>query len=247
MGDFEAILFDAGGVLVVPTPAVVRPLLAPFGADPDEAALVRAHFVGAHAMDHAWPAGESDGDSDGARAAWARYHQAYVAAAAVPRDRQRAATAAFAEGVDHWSWCHPVPGALETLAALSARGIPIGVVSNAGGQVQAELARLGMCRTAAAVGADPRGVMVACVVDSTVVGVSKPDPAIFAPALAAIGLPASPRVAYVGDTVAYDVRGAEAAGLSPVLHDPCGLHAADPHPSGPYRTITRLEDLLTMV
>src|SRR5215470_20249514 len=243
MGDFDAILFDAGGVLVVPTPEVVRPLLASFGAAPDDAALVRAHFVAAHAMDHAWPVDGSDGEE----VAWARYHEAYVVAAAVPPDRQDAATAAFAERLDHLTWCHPVPGALETLAALSARGIPIGVVSNAGGQVQAELARLGMCRTPAAVGADPRGVMVACVVDSTVVGVSKPDPAIFAPALAAIGLPASPRVAYVGDTVSYDVRGADAAGLCPVLHDPCGLHATDPHPSGPYRTITRLEDLLGMV
>ena len=243
MGDFDAILFDAGGVLVVPTPAVVRPLLASFGADPDDAALVRAHFVAAHAMDHAWPVDESDAE----RAAWTRYHQAYVRAAEVPPDRQPAATVALAERLDHWSWCHPVPGALDTLTTLSDRGVPIGVVSNAGGQIQAELARLGMCRTVVADGAGPAGVLVACVVDSTVVGVAKPDPAIFIPALAAIGLPASPRVAYVGDTVTYDVRGADAAGLSPLLHDPCGLHAADPHPSGPYRTITRLEDLLGMV
>ena len=247
MADFDAILFDAGGVLVVPTPVVVRPVLASFGAEPDDATLVRAHFVAAHAMDHARLEGEQDGEPDGERVAWTRYHQAYVAAAAVPPDRQRAATAAFAERLDHWTWCHPVPGALDTLAALSARGVPIGVVSNAGGQVQAELARLGMCRIAATEGADPGGVLVACVVDSTVVGVSKPDPAIFAPALAAIGLPASPRVAYIGDTVTYDVHGAHAAGLSPVLHDPSGLHAADPHPSMPYRTITRLEDLLGMV
>ena len=239
MADFDAILFDAGGVLVVPTPAIVGPLLASFGAEADEDVLVRAHFVAAHALDHAW----SDGE-DGEDAAWVRYHEAYARAAAVPVDRLPAASAALAARLDHLTWCHPVPGAREMLAGLAARGIPIGIVSNAGGEVQAELARLGLCRTAEDTNA---GVLVACVVDSFLVGVAKPDPAIFAPALAAIGLPASSRVAYVGDTVSYDVRGATAAGLAPLLHDPCGLHAADPHPSGPYRTLARLDDLLSMV
>lgn len=84
-------------------------------------------------------------------------------------------------------------------------------------------------------------------VDSHVVGVSKPDPAIFLHALEALGLPASPRIAYVGDTVFYDVRSSTAAGLTPLLHDPYGLHAADPHPSGPHRVLTRLGDLLELV
>jgi putative hydrolase of the HAD superfamily len=88
---------------------------------------------------------------------------------------------------------------------------------------------------------------VACVVDSHVVGVAKPDPRIFEPALAALGLPASPRVAYVGDTVFYDVRAAAAAGLTPLLHDPFGFHAADPHPSGPHRTLPSLDALHAMV
>jgi putative hydrolase of the HAD superfamily len=65
------------------------------------------------------------------------------------------------------------------------------------------------------------GAQVAVVVDSDVVGVEKPDPAIFGTALDALGLP--PRgCIYVGDTVHFDVNGARAAGLLPVHLDPYG-------------------------
>jgi len=249
--DFDAILFDAGGVLVVPTPSAVRSLLAPYGAAVDDATVVRAHFAAAHAMDHA--------RADGVRAEWPVYLQTFVAGTGVPQRHREEATAAFAAEFDHWMWCHPIPGARDALAGLADRGVPIGIVSNAGGQVQGELARLGICRTVdAADAADAAGerataaggldgVPVACVVDSHVVGVAKPDPAIFADALNALGLPASPRVAYVGDTVFYDVRAAAAAGLTPLLHDPFGFHAGDPLPSGPHRTLNRLANLLALV
>ncbi len=48
------------------------------------------------------------------------------------------------------------------------------------------------------------------------VGVNKPDPAIFAPALAQTGLEAD-EVLFVGDSPQDDVAGAKAAGLRPVL------------------------------
>src|SRR6185503_2197978 len=57
----------------------------------------------------------------------------------------------------------------------------------------------------------------------------------------------SPRVAYVGDTVFYDVRAALAAGLTPLRHDPYGFHADDPHPSGPHRTLRDLAELASLV
>ena len=63
---------------------------------------------------------------------------------------------------------------------------------------------------------------VAAIVDSTVVGVAKPDPRIFLPALAALG--ASPSDAlYVGDSERFDVRSAELAGIRPVHFDPFQL------------------------
>jgi putative hydrolase of the HAD superfamily len=251
MTEFDAVLFDAGGVLVLPAPAVTGPLLAPFGGTTDEETLVRAHFAAAHALDHA--------RADGTEARWTAYHHAYARYAGVPEAAEEAAVAAMVAELDHWTWHHPVPGAREALATLVDRGVPIGIVSNAAGQVEGELARLGICAVvvdAAVVGAAAAGIAgagalppvpVACVVDSHVVGVAKPDPAIFAPALEALGIPASARVAYVGDTVFYDVRAAVAAGLTPLLHDPFGFHADDPHPSGPHRTLPSLSVLAELV
>ena len=234
MSPFDAIPFDAGGVLLLPSSAHTGPLVQPFGGASDDATLLRAHFSAAHAMDHA----RADGD----QAEWPAYHRAYVRATGVPADREDAAVEVFGARFDHRSWRRPLDGAPEVLAALAERGVPIGIVSNAGGQVEGDLASLGIC------GVDtPGATRVVCVVDSYVVGVSKPDPAIFRTALDALGLPASPRIGYVGDTVFYDVRAAAAAGLTPLLHDPFGIHQADPHPSGPHRLLPDLKDLLDLV
>jgi putative hydrolase of the HAD superfamily len=249
MSEFDAILFDAGGVLLLPSPDKTGPLIAPFGGSARAEVLSRAHFSAAHAMDHA----RSDGDL----ADWSAYHRAYLRAAGVPAGRLDAAYDVFQAEFAHHFWQHPLPGATAVLAELAGRGVPIGIVSNAGGQVEGDLAALGICSTDPS-GTDrstsgtpdrdaPGGVPVLCVVDSHLVGVAKPDPAIFATALDALGLPASPRIAYVGDTVFYDVRASAAAGLSPLLHDPEGFHRDDPHPSGPHRTLADLRELLDLV
>jgi FMN phosphatase YigB (HAD superfamily) len=234
MGEFDAILFDAGGVLLLPNPDLIAPLVERFGARADRDSLLRAHFAGAHAMDHA----RADGDV----AEWPAYHRAYVRAAGVPAEQEDAAFDLLQREWNHYLWTTPLAGAAAVLSGLVERGVPIGIVSNAGGQVEGDLARLGIC------GVDtPGAARVVCVVDSHVVGISKPDPGIFGAALSALGLPASRRIAYVGDTVFYDVRASAAAGLSPLLHDPYGLHLADPHPSGPHRRLNDLRDLLSLV
>ena len=64
---------------------------------------------------------------------------------------------------------------------------------------------------------------VEVILDSSVVGLSKPDPAIFRLALDTLGVEAE-RAIHVGDTPAADVEGAWAAGVTPVLVDPYGLH-----------------------
>ncbi len=232
MSRFDAVLFDAGGVLVLPDPAVTGPVLAAFGGTMDEQALMKAHFAAAHAMDHA--------RADGEHADWCAYRRAYGVAAGVTPDRQDDAAAALG-GLDGSHWVRPVHGAVAVLAQLTGRGVPIGIVSNAEGQIEGDLARLGICAV------DTPGLApVVCVVDSHVVGISKPNPRIFELALSALGLPASRRIAYVGDTVFFDVRASSAAGLTPLLYDPHGFHLADPHPAAP-ATITALEQLLELV
>ena len=61
------------------------------------------------------------------------------------------------------------------------------------------------------------------------VGVEKPDPRIFELALVALEVEAS-RSVYIGDTVKFDVLGAEGAGIFPVHFDPYQLcHGAHCH------------------
>jgi FMN phosphatase YigB (HAD superfamily) len=239
MTEFDAILFDAGGVLLLPSPDQTGAVLAPFGGSQDDATLRRAHFVAIRALDRAWAEG-GDGRDHGL--GWAPYHRAYARAAGVPAEQEDAAVEAMVGEFGHHFWRTEVEGAGEVLTALAEKGVPIGIVSNAGGQVEGDLARLGIC------GVDtPGAARVVCVVDSFMVGVRKPDPGIFAPALAALGRPASPRIAYVGDTVFFDVRAAAAAGLTPLLHDPYGVHAADPHAAGPpHRLLPDLKHLLDL-
>jgi putative hydrolase of the HAD superfamily len=97
---------------------------------------------------------------------------------------------------------------------LHDAGVPLGVISNASGQIVTTLHRAGMCQ----VGAGP-AVAVSCVIDSHDVGVEKPDAAIFALGLDALGLDAAD-VGYVGDSVVIDVIGSRTAGLRPILLDP---------------------------
>ena len=82
------------------------------------------------------------------------------------------------------------------------------------------LRRSGVCQ----VGAGP-GTPVRCVIDSAVVGVAKPDPAIFDHAEVHFPGLSRDRIAYVGDSVTMDVGGATAAGLHPILVDPHDDHA----------------------
>jgi FMN phosphatase YigB (HAD superfamily) len=63
------------------------------------------------------------------------------------------------------------------------------------------------------------------IVDSHVVGVAKPDPAIFDHALPHFAEFDRSRIAYVGDSVTMDVAAAAAAGLLPILLDPYDDHA----------------------
>lgn len=224
---FDAVLFDAGGVLVVPDPAVTGPVVSRFSGSPDPEVLTRAHFAGSHALDH----------SDVEREDWDAYHRGYVTEAGVPPELVHEAAATLRSTLDHAHWRTPFPGAVEALRALHERGVQIGVVSNAAGQIEQTLIDEAICQVG-----QGSSVPVRCVVDSHVVGVAKPDPAIFTHALPLLGLDPSEDIAYVGDTIFNDVRASAAAGLTPLLHDPYGFHAG-----GPHRTIRRLADLLDLV
>jgi HAD superfamily hydrolase (TIGR01509 family) len=101
-------------------------------------------------------------------------------------------------------WCGIAPDTHDALARLRAAGLRLGVVSNSDGRVEEALEAAGL--------RDYFDV----VVDSTLAGVEKPDPAIFRPALEALGVPPEDAL-YVGDLYEVDVMGARAAGMPAVL------------------------------
>jgi FMN phosphatase YigB (HAD superfamily) len=70
------------------------------------------------------------------------------------------------------------------------------------------------------------------IIDSSQVGVEKPDPRIFHIALERAGLAAAEAV-YVGDLYSIDVVGARAAGLSAILMDPGACWGSRDCPSAP--------------
>ena len=128
-------------------------------------------------------------------------------------------------------WRVVEPGTEEVLVELRRRGLVLGVISNSDGRIEADLLAAGF------------GGHFAVVLDSSVVGVEKPDPAIFALALARLALPAEDAV-YVGDVYAIDVLGARAAGIEGVLMDPLGRYEA-PGDCPRIRTLAELLPLLT--
>jgi putative hydrolase of the HAD superfamily len=216
----SAILLDAGGVLLFPEPDLTLPSLRAAGFSPDLVTLEQAHY---RAM-----LGQDLAVTPPAKDTWRRdYLLTYVTACGVDDTRCDALAAELVPAFSGLSWSHVGPGTLDGLRALAALGLPLGIVSNPDGTVESQLLHAGVCYVPPAPAGptpagDHAGVPVGVIVDSEVVGVAKPDPAIFQIALDALGVPASGSVLYVGDSLRYDVAGALAAGLQPVHFDPYG-------------------------
>lgn len=223
--DVEAVIFDVGGVFVVPEPARVREHLGELcdlrGLADDR--FVRAHYHGIAAYDRSVDAPER----------WPAYLEDYLGSLGV-----EVTEAMIERGVALWTtptlglWVHRIAAHAATLRELAARPTRLAMISNADGTIAEVLRATGVAQVGPG-----DGVEVEVIVDSHVVGVTKPDPAIFAFALEPMGL-APERCAYVGDSFRNDVEGARAAGLTPVHLDPYDLG-----PEGDHLTIRALGDL----
>lgn len=106
-------------------------------------------------------------------------------------------------------WSRIADDTHDALGRLRGAGLRLGVVSNSDGRVEEALRAAGVL--------DYFDVIV----DSALAGVEKPDPAIFRPALDALGVQPEDAV-YVGDLYDVDVAGARAAGLTAILFAPAG-------------------------
>ena len=214
---FDGVLFDAGGIFVIPDPVATAIAIAPFGGSVDTNVLVRCHYAGMEALD-AVASKRTDSSID--TITWDIYRHAYVRAAGVADVDVEPAARAMRRLFSPYYWRFPMLESVAALGQLHYRQVPIGVVSNASGQIEATLDNLCICQVGPGA-----GVPVSIVTDSHVIGYAKPDPRIFSDAIAALGVPPE-RIAYVGDSYVNDVGGARAAGLVPLLYDPFDDHAA---------------------
>ena len=230
--EVSAILLDAGGVLVFPEPANLLPPLRQAGADPDLAALERAHY-------HAMAAQDRQATPPAPATWWRDYLTTYVAACGVADGHSEQLATEIAGHPRRYGWAHAGRGVKDGLRALAGLGLPMGVVSNSNGTVEGDLRSVGICYVSDGDGPPPEGIQMGVILDSAVVGVAKPDPGIFRIALDALNVPADGSVLHVGDSLRYDVAGALAAGLQPVHMDPYGLC---PAPDG-HRHIGSLTEL----
>jgi len=123
-------------------------------------------------------------------------------------------------------WCSVHQGTHESLRRLRAAGLRLGIVSNSDGRVEEALAASGLRD------------FFDVVIDSSLVGIEKPDAAIFRAALDALGIRPEEAL-YVGDLYEVDVVGARAAGIEAVL-----LTSSSPDPGRPCRTAGSIDELV---
>ncbi|MEW6153637.1 MAG: HAD family hydrolase [Actinomycetota bacterium] len=217
-GPIEAVVLDAGGVLLLPDQEAIRAAVGPYVADvPDDATCNRNHYRLMGEVDRIMEGVDTFDEPDwtGLDATMATYFGVGDEHVDAVRPRLRDVYLAT-------PWV-AAPGAVGALLALQAAGYPLAVVSNAGGDMEEQLETRQICAV------DGQSAQVAIVVDSHRVGVAKPDPRIFGYALEALEI-AAERCLYVGDTVHFDVKGARNAGLQPVHVDPHGFCGAVDHP-----------------
>jgi putative hydrolase of the HAD superfamily len=208
----QCVFLDAGGVFLSPDHDLIVGILEGVGLAVDRSVLDRVYYEAVARMDASVVEG-----ADWRERWWAEYCAALGGPGALVAEA--AAELRRREG----PWSRVFPGSVEGLCQLAATGVAIGVISNSVGTVEQELLQGGVCQAGAGVLTE-----VLAVIDSHVVGVAKPDPAIFWLAAERAGVDPK-RCWYVGDTVFYDVNGARAAGLRPIHLDPFGLcpHVAD--------------------
>jgi putative hydrolase of the HAD superfamily len=232
--DIQAVLLDIGGVMLIPDVQVLSDDLAALDISLSQEDFWQAHYRGVAALDEfgvrpgAWAEGYVEGVLDGLRVTGKR------------RERLGPLLTGARRLSDDKLWRWPVPGSFEALRVLSARrqqaAVKLAFVSNSDGSAEHKLISMGLSQVGPG-----DGIEVDAIFDSAVVGVTKPDPAIFEMALAALGVEAG-RSVFVGDSRYYDVDGAKAAGLVPLHFDPFAICDRNDHGH-----LTGLAELLEVI
>ncbi len=214
----QGVLLDVGGVFLVPSRDRLVEALGELIGTLSDAECDRAHFGGIHALDVANVPGDGDRRI---------YLNGYLSSIGIPEDRLEAAIDTLIpvwRGPSLDLWRRVLSGSIAGLRTLHEADLRLGIVSNSDGHVEEGLVRSKICQVGPG-----QGVPVQTIIDSGVVGVAKPDPTMFNFAFPSLGLDPSD-VIYVGDSVKYDIRSAEAGGMMPLHFDPLNLCEETDHP-----------------
>jgi putative hydrolase of the HAD superfamily len=193
----SAVLFDVGQTILSPDYVFMKSMLADFGVSTDYDTLAKGAALGREKFLR----GEQGERWKEFFTFWLKYVDA--------SEQNLPAMLKLIHEQHHRThlWNYLEPTARETFEWLRSRGFRMGIVSNADGKVARMMKHLQLDH------------FFECIIDSQIVGVEKPDPAIFKLALDAVQL-APEACIYVGDNYDRDVIGARRAGLTPVLIDP---------------------------
>ena len=187
---------------MLPARELVAEALARAGAQIDPADVPGAHYAAVRALDRDQVPGGREPWASALCVALGVCDEDAVTALTEMADRSRSGRVL---------WSEPTPGAMETIGALRRAGVAVVIVTNSDGHAAENLRDAGIL---AASGLDESDV-----IDSVVVGSSKPDPGIFEAALERAGVGHGEAV-HVGDMLSTDVRGATAVGITAIHFDP---------------------------
>ena len=200
----RAVVFDAGHTLLEMDYARLTAYLVSRGHDLGEATVMEAERRARARLDveRAAPATRE-------RTGEGRYVRYLVEYLGIADDAERSAIAEWRRGFNvPIGLCHRADGdAAKALQHARDMGLVVGVISNSNGSVQRALDEAGLA------------AYLEFVIDSSVVGMTKPDPRIFELGWRAART-APEETVYVGDSYFVDVVGARRAGLGAVLFDP---------------------------
>jgi HAD superfamily hydrolase (TIGR01549 family) len=208
--EIDAVLVDAGGVLLHPNWEVVAELLGRQGVTASAEELGAAEPLAMRELDEAEVIRAT---TDIARRE--RLLARVLRHAGIPAEADAIDAATDEMEAIHQSrgiWEIVYDGAADALDALRAAGLRLSLASNAEPMLRRKLEELGLAQRF-----DHLAI-------SGEMGVEKPEPRFFTEALDALGVPAE-RAVHIGDLYEIDVYGARSAGLEAILVDVADLSA----------------------
>lgn len=223
--DVDLLCLDAGNTVIFLDHAAVADILRAQGFSVPVSALVDAEGFAKRAIGTPDASPAVPGFAP-AHALWAIVVRTMIERAGVaPSESERCVRALWAEHDQFNLWRRVPEGLRESLDRVRAAGVRVCIVSNSEGKLAGLFDRLDLSSR------------FDHVIDSALVGVEKPDPAIFRIALDRFGIPAE-RALHLGDTVATDAVGAQNAGIRTALIDPFS------HYVGQFTKLPRVPDVM---